>query len=125
MKPFAIAAILFAAALSACAAAPEQTAQSAERVCFDPDDVQTYAYEKKNTVVVTTRRKESYALVLSGVCPDLESAYGFVFTDVYGARVCSNSHPGIAYRGVTFGPQRCRIAGIERRAPSVTETSAP
>ncbi len=102
--------------LASAARAQDTTTKPAKpaKVCFDPDDVQNFKYQKRNTMLVTTHRKEAFVLTLAGVCPDLESANGIGFSDVFAGDICSTTRASLIYNGISFGSQKCRIANIER-----------
>ncbi|MBL8642630.1 MAG: hypothetical protein JNK21_01755 [Rhodospirillaceae bacterium] len=134
-RPYTCLAILLLSALvlSGCATAADGPAQTAaatvksDKACFDPDDVLNFKYQKRNSMMVETRRAK-FLLTLSGVCPDLDSANGIGFTDVYAGDICSNTRATLVYNGMSFGRQSCRIANVEvapEAAPGKTTVAAP
>ncbi|MBL8629077.1 MAG: hypothetical protein JNM81_05585 [Rhodospirillaceae bacterium] len=108
-----------------CSTSGADQSASSQRVCFDPDHVRNFQYQARNTMMVETFKREKFLLTLSGVCPDLESANGIGFTDIYAGDVCSNTRASLVYNGMSFGRQSCRIANVERAPESPPAGPSP
>lgn len=119
-----LAALICAAALSACAAPGVETAAApqAGRACFDPDGVRTFDLESGNILRIETFREGVFAAKILSICPDLSSAQALGFAGAKGLKICGGSGAAVVINDRARGRQTCRIGAVDPRPAAAEKT---
>jgi hypothetical protein len=121
----ALAALLAAAGLSACAAsapAAGPTADAPPRQCFWARNVNGFNAVDRETVRVTVGVREVWELKLFGTCLDVDWATAIGIRGRGSDRICSGADAEIIVpSGVGRSPQRCLVQSVRRVSPEELE----